>query len=49
MATRCGAATGLGYLGVDIVVDEAAGPLVLEVNSHPGLEIQNITGRPLQP
>jgi alpha-L-glutamate ligase-like protein len=37
-------ATGLGYLGADIVVDEALGVAVLEVNSHPGLEIQNVCG-----
>lgn len=43
-ATRCGSATGLGYLGVDIVIDEERGPLVLEVNARPGLEIQNVTG-----
>jgi alpha-L-glutamate ligase-like protein len=44
MARRCGPATGLGYVGVDVVVDESRGPLVLEVNARPGLEIQNITG-----
>lgn len=37
-------ATGLGYLGADIVVDEVLGVAVLEVNSHPGLEIQNVCG-----
>ncbi len=41
--SRCSDATGLGYLGADIVVDEDRGPMVLEVNSHPGLEIQNVT------
>jgi alpha-L-glutamate ligase-like protein len=49
MSARCSEATGLGYLGVDVVIDASAGPLVLEVNSHPGLEIQNVTGRPLRP
>ncbi len=47
LAVRCGPATGLGYLGVDAVVDARRGPLVLEVNSHPGLEIQNVCGRAL--
>lgn len=47
LAVRCGPATGLGYLGVDAVVDLELGPLVLEVNSHPGLEIQNVCGTPL--
>lgn len=43
-AEGCGEATGLGYLGVDLVVDEEIGPLVMEVNARPGLEIQNVTG-----
>ncbi|MFX1508095.1 MAG: alpha-L-glutamate ligase-like protein [Promethearchaeota archaeon] len=33
--------SGLGYAGVDIAVDRKRGPLVLEVNKRPGLEIQN--------
>ncbi len=42
MASKCGPAVGLGYSGADIVLDENEGPLVLEVNAHPGIEIQNI-------
>jgi len=42
-ARRCGQATGLGFLGVDVVIDWERGPLVIEVNAHPGLEIQNVT------
>ncbi len=34
-------AVGLGYLGVDVAIDETAGPLVLELNARPGLSIQN--------
>ena len=34
-------AVGLGYLGVDVAIDEEAGPLVLELNARPGLSIQN--------
>jgi alpha-L-glutamate ligase-like protein len=34
-------AIGLGYAGVDIVLDKQYGPVVLEVNGHPGIEIQN--------
>jgi alpha-L-glutamate ligase-like protein len=41
-AQRCTAATGLYYLGADVVVDAQRGPLVLEVNARPGLEIQNV-------
>ncbi len=32
--------TGLGYLGVDIVIDRDRGPLILEMNARPGLNIQ---------
>jgi alpha-L-glutamate ligase-like protein len=47
-ACRAGSACGLGYSGVDVVVDDAAGALVLEVNSHPGLEIQNVCAESLR-
>lgn len=46
---RAAKAVPLGYLGVDIVVDESHGPLVLELNARPGLEIQNVNGRALGP
>lgn len=46
-ARRCSAATGLRYLGADVVVDAEQGPLLLEVNARPGLQIQNVTGRGL--
>ena len=32
--------TGLGYLGVDTVIDRDRGPLILEMNARPGLNIQ---------
>ena len=32
--------TGLGYLGVDLVIDKNSGPLLLELNARPGLQIQ---------
>ena len=32
--------TGLGYLGVDVVVDRTKGPMILEFNARPGLSIQ---------
>lgn len=31
---------GLGFLGVDVVLDKDKGPMVLEVNARPGLSIQ---------
>ncbi len=38
--------TDLGYLGVDMVIDRDLGPLILEMNARPGLNIQiaNCTG-----
>ena len=40
MAARGYELTGLGYLGVDIVLDKTEGPLMLELNARPGLNIQ---------
>lgn len=49
MASRCYEATGLGYMGVDLVVDVNEGPLLLELNARPGLAIQMANGRGLLP
>jgi Sugar-transfer associated ATP-grasp len=43
-ARRCSDALGLGYVGVDLVIDATRGVQVLECNAYPGLEIQNING-----
>ena len=40
IAAQCQELTGLGYLGVDLVLDQALGPLLLELNARPGLAIQ---------
>ncbi|MFT5888016.1 MAG: alpha-L-glutamate ligase-like protein [Zhongshania sp.] len=40
LATQCYELTGLGYLGVDMVLDKEKGPLMLELNARPGLNIQ---------
>jgi alpha-L-glutamate ligase-like protein len=40
MATQSSRIFGLGYLGVDIVIDRFQGPMVIEVNARPGLSIQ---------
>jgi len=40
ISARCYEITGLGYIGVDIVLDRDLGPLVLELNARPGLAIQ---------
>ena len=44
IASKAYNAVGLGYLGVDVAIDETAGPLVLELNARPGLSIQNANG-----
>ncbi len=46
MAITCADTVGLGYLGVDIVMDRDLGPLMLELNARPGLNVQiaNQTG-----
>jgi alpha-L-glutamate ligase-like protein len=44
MAVTCQAMTGLGFIGVDLMIDEARGPLVIEVNARPGLSIQLANG-----
>lgn len=49
MAARCYEATGLGYMGVDLVVDARKGPLLLELNARPGLAIQMANGCGLLP
>ena len=40
MAAQCYELTGLGYLGADIVLDAEFGPLMLELNARPGLNVQ---------
>lgn len=40
MAAKCQEITGLGYLGVDIIIDREKGPMIVELNSRPGLGIQ---------
>ena len=49
MSRRVATAVGLGYIGVDIVVDEKAGPMLLEANARPGLAIQIANGQGLIP
>lgn len=39
--------SGLGYVGVDIVLDKNLGPLILELNARPGLAIQMANGNGL--
>jgi alpha-L-glutamate ligase-like protein len=49
MSRQVAAAVGLGYLGVDIVLDPRRGPLLLEANARPGLAIQHANAAGLVP
>jgi alpha-L-glutamate ligase-like protein len=49
LAARCYEVTGLGYMGCDMVIDEAKGPLLLEMNARPGLAIQIANNQGLVP
>lgn len=40
LATNIAVATPLGYVGVDIVIDEMRGPVLLELNARPGIAVQ---------
>lgn len=44
IAVTCQEMTGLGYLGVDMMIDRELGPLMIEVNARPGLAIQMANG-----
>lgn len=47
-AANCSLIPGLGYIGVDVVLHPERGPMVLEVNSQPGLQIQLANGAGLK-
>ncbi len=47
MASRCYELSGLGYVGVDFVLDRNLGPMILELNARPGLAIQMANGNGL--
>ncbi len=47
LAARCYEMTKLGYFGADIVLDQEAGPMILELNARPGLAIQTANGNGL--
>lgn len=49
LAVRAADAVGLGFVGVDVVLDARRGPLVLELNARPGLTIQLANRRGLRP
>lgn len=41
LASKAQHISRLGFAGVDVVIDENKGPSILEINSRPGLSIQN--------
>jgi alpha-L-glutamate ligase-like protein len=48
MASAAADAMDLGFVGVDLTVDQNKGVVVIEVNKRPGLEIQNANRRGLK-
>lgn len=48
IAKRASACVDLQYLGVDLVLDNNHGPMILELNARPGLEIQVVNKTPLK-
>jgi alpha-L-glutamate ligase-like protein len=40
--------SGLGFAGIDMVLDDVKGPLILEINARPGLKIQLANGSSLR-
>lgn len=48
IGTECADMTGLGYCGVDLVLDETHGPMMLEINARPGLAIQIANAKGLE-
>jgi alpha-L-glutamate ligase-like protein len=49
MSRKVARAVGLGYVGVDIVIDARQGPMLLEANARPGLAIQIANAEGLMP
>ncbi len=49
LGAGCYELCGLGYIGVDMVLDQEKGPLILELNARPGLNIQIANNAGLTP
>jgi alpha-L-glutamate ligase-like protein len=47
MARKAARAIGLGFVGIDVVIDEEQGPMLLEANARPGLAIQIVNNQGL--
>lgn len=48
LAVKSVDACGLNYAGVDLAVDKEKGPVIMELNAHPGLSIQIANMAPLK-
>ncbi len=48
LAVKAQEASGLGFLGADVVIDRERGPVFLELNARPGLSIQIANMAPLK-
>lgn len=48
IAVEAQIASGLGYCGVDVVLHPEKGPMIIEINAQPGLQIQLANGEGLQ-
>lgn len=48
IAVRTAQTVGLGFVGVDVAIDRDDGPVILEINARPGLEIQLANMTPLR-
>jgi alpha-L-glutamate ligase-like protein len=48
IAAKASDMSGLGYVGVDMVLDKQLGPMILELNARPGLAIQIANGNGLR-
>lgn len=48
LATKAAAVMNLHYVGIDVAIDREDGPLVLEANARPGLDIQFANLAPLK-
>jgi alpha-L-glutamate ligase-like protein len=49
LAARAAEISGLGYQGVDVIIDAVRGPVLLELNARPGLAIQIANNEGLLP
>ena len=49
ITTSCHDAYKLGYIAADFIIDNKLNPILIEINSRPGLKIQQINNKSLSP